>query len=47
VTAANRSTVSPANYLDYLKAPGFSGLAGYTTQALNLTNSGTPERPHA
>jgi putative ABC transport system permease protein len=44
VTATNRSTVSPASYLDYLKAPGFSGMAGFTTQALNLTNSGTPER---
>jgi putative ABC transport system permease protein len=43
-SAANRSTVSPANYLDYMKAPAFSGLAGFTTQALNLTNSGSPER---
>lgn len=43
-SGAGRSSVSPANYIDYMKAPGFSGLAGYAPQALNLTNSGTPER---
>jgi predicted permease len=30
--------------MDYVKAPGFSGLAGFSTLALNFTNSGTPER---
>jgi putative ABC transport system permease protein len=44
VSAPTRSNVSPANLIDYMKAPGFSGLAGFTTQALNLTNSGSPER---
>lgn len=44
LSGGQRSTVAPANYVDYMKAPGFSGLAGFSTQALNLTNSGTPER---
>lgn len=44
VSSTTRSTVAPSNYLDYVKAPGFSGMAGFSSQALNLTNSGTPER---
>jgi predicted permease len=44
VTAPTRQTVSPANLADYQRVAAFSGLAGIAPQALNLTNSGTPER---
>lgn len=44
ISSPTRSSVAPSNYLDYLKAPAFSGLSGFSAQALNLTNNGTPER---
>ncbi|HJZ98917.1 MAG TPA: ABC transporter permease [Candidatus Solibacter sp.] len=43
--AAQRTTVSPANLMDYRAgAPAFEGLAGVDTVAMNLTGAGAPER---
>lgn len=39
-----RSTVSPANLVDYRKTTSFEGLAGVDTAQMNLTGVGTPER---
>ena len=43
--AAKRTTVSPANLMDYRAGPtALEGLAGVDTVAMNLTGSGAPER---
>ncbi len=39
-----RSTVSPANLMDYRTAPSFSGLAAHEYAAMNLSQAGAPER---
>jgi len=44
-TGPRRSTVSPANLVDYqTKTTSFEGLAGVDVAQLNLTGVGTPER---
>ena len=42
--AIDRLSVSVANYVDYTRLTSYTGLAGYTSESLNLTNSGAPER---
>jgi predicted permease len=43
--ARNRTTVSPANLMDYRKGTtAFEGLAGVDAAAMNLTGLGAPER---
>jgi len=43
-TAAQRTTVSPANLADYAGSPAFATLASFDVAAKNLTGLGTPER---
>lgn len=42
--AIDRMSVSVANYIDYTRLGSYTSLAGYSTESLNLTNSGAPER---
>ncbi|TAK16547.1 MAG: hypothetical protein EPO35_05080, partial [Acidobacteria bacterium] len=42
-TQPNRSTVAPANLIDYQTAKAFAGLAGMASSGLNLTGHGDPE----
>jgi putative ABC transport system permease protein len=39
----NRSTVAPANLVDYQTARNFAGLAGVAASGMNLTGQGDPE----
>jgi putative ABC transport system permease protein len=39
----NRSTVAPANLVDYQTAKSFAGLAGVAASGVNLTGAGNPE----